>query len=306
MKTTMSFACVTMLLSLTSQLAGCGAIIDFPDHKSSQTDDAATPPPTSPPLSVTETPKTFDGYVGGAFAVTVDGTPYSDMEDFYTKEEAALPEKVQKAGYDSSWTARFDAQLGLADLWNGMTVFISPEGSQGFQGQTSVEESGHFSVTLPPEALGQNYQVRANKRIGIILTRGATTVSLCYNFSAVQQSVPFNQTSLPIVLTTFTSTITSYDCNLAASGGLSVPAKPGQPTSIAAGETKSDVARILGLTGLSVQSETQWCWAYRPTPDSVCSAKATEGTCDCSVTFDDNGTVTSFSGIAPSYLRTGT
>ena len=294
----------TLLLSL-SLLAGCGAIINLPEHKS-QTDDTPSLP-TPPPLAATDTAKTFDGYVGGAFAVTVDGTPYSDMEDFYTKEQAALPQKVKAAGYDSSWTARFDAQLGLADLWNGMTVYLSPEGDQGFQGEATVEESGKFSITLPPEAVGHNYQVRANKRIGILLTRGADQVSLCYNFSAIQQSVPFDETSLPIVLKTFASTITTYDCNLAASDGISVPANPSQPRVIQSGEMKSDVARILGLTGLAVQSETQWCWAYRTTPDSPCTAKATDGTsCDCSVTFDASGSVTSFSGIAASYLRTGT
>jgi len=295
---------VTLLLA-TSGLAACGAIIDFGDDKKS--DDATTPTPTSGGgLAATDASTTFQGYVGGAFAVTVDGTPYADMEDFYTKEQAALPEKVQQAGYDSSWTARFEAQLGLADLWNGMTVYVSPQGNQGYQGQTSVEQSGSFAITLPPEAVGQTYQVRANKRIGILLTRGAQQVSLCYNFSAVQQSVPFTTTSLPIVLTTFTSTITSYDCDLAAQSGLPVPANPSAPQVIQAGETKSDVARILGLTGLSVQSETQWCWAYRPSPDSPCTAKAASGSCDCSVTFDAAGDVTGFTGIAASYLRTGT
>jgi len=297
---------VTSMLSVLL-IHGCGTVVNLPgDHSGSSAPAAASTP--LPSTTLTELPKTFSGAVGGAFEVTVDGAPYNDMEDFYTQELKRLPDKVQKAGYDASWTARFDAQIGLSDLWRGMTVYIAPLDPTGFQTVAQVGDDGRFAVTLPAAAIDHDYKVRANKRIDIVLTRGGDEVKICYNFSAIEHNVPFHRDSLPIVLSDFASEVTAYDCTVAAAGGIAVPHSDGHANNLAVGETKSDVTRILGLTGLSVESPTSWCWAYRPSPDSPCAAHQTGQTgnsCDCRVTFDANGIVTGLDGFAASYLPAG-
>ena len=126
----------------------------------------------------------FRGYVLSAFAVTVDGREYFDMEDFYTQELAALPEKVAEAGYEG-YEVQLDAQLGISDLWHKMAVYVAPEDETGYQGTALVCESGEFTVELPNEATGVFYKVRANKRINVILSKDDDLKTFCYNFSAI-------------------------------------------------------------------------------------------------------------------------
>ena len=164
----------------------------------------------------------FQGYVTSAFEVTVDGDVYRDMEDFYTAELARLPAKVERAGYDDSWQAEFDAQIGLSDLWHNMRIFIAPVEGQGYQSEAWASQAGSFRVRLPLNAVGHQYKVRANKRINVILTRGDETVKICYNFSAVESQIELADESLPIVLDTFETRVTAYEC-APATGGLEVP-----------------------------------------------------------------------------------
>lgn len=293
MKTNLSKAVFGGILFVGSlALTGCGIIIG--DSHSDSAEDEKRP---------TE-PRTFRGYIGGVFEVTVDQSLYGDMEDFYTQEVAALPEKVSAAGYDSSWNARFDAQVGFSDLWKDMTVYISPADGQGFQSKTFVDRDGGFSVTLPPEALNQTYKIRANKRIGITLSRGETVKKLCYNFSAVETSAPFADNALPIVINSFVTTITAYACEANDSTGVQVPAVDSNaPSMLDYGQSKADVVRILGLDGLTVESPVAWCWAYRPSNDSPCAADRPDTTCDCQVSFDQGGLVVATDGISPSFLK---
>ncbi|MBF0442392.1 MAG: hypothetical protein HQK54_10850 [Oligoflexales bacterium] len=84
----------------------------------------------------------FRGYVVNAFSVTVEGTEYLDMEDFYTQATNHLPEKVKNAGHDSTYKASFKAQIGLRDLWNNMDVYISTDNSAGYRGYSTVKSDG--------------------------------------------------------------------------------------------------------------------------------------------------------------------
>ena len=298
-----------VLLLMIGAASGCGSVFNFGDDKDEESSTDATAnaakKPTPAPI-----PKAFEGYVGGTFEVTVDGVVYADMEDFYTKEEARLPEKVRQAGYDDSWSVEFKAAVGFSDLWHDMTVYLSPVDNAGYQGETKVGEGGHFSLAVPNSGLDHDYKVRANKRIGIVLTRGEARHEICYNFSGLEKSVTFGRDTLPVILDAFVSTITSYDCaNEPADGsGVKVPSASGKIEGLSVGQTKSDATRILGLKGLAVESPTSWCWAYRPTPDSVCAEARThtEGApiCDCRVTFDEGGVVTALDGISKSYTAT--
>jgi len=275
-------------------LLGCGNVFMNSDSDSASEEEPVVP---------TE-PKTFEGFIGGVFEVTVDNQKYLDMEDFYTQEVAKLPTKVAAAGYDPSWTASFDAEVGLSDLWRSMTVYISPTDNQGYQGQTYVESNGGFSITLPPAALNKVYRIRANKRIGITLTRGELVKKLCYNFSAVEMSAPFDDASLPIIIQTFVTTITAYSCNESSgSTGVKIPPTPHQATTLKIGLTKADVTRILGVNGMFAESPMTWCWAHRPAVDSPCLADKADTNCDCHVSFDPDGLISSLESIAPGYLE---
>ena len=292
MRTKMKSALILAATCMT--LSACGNIFNM--DSDSATEEEKKEVPTGP--------KTFEGFIGGIFEVTVDDQKYLDMEDFYTQEVTKLPAKVANAGYDPSWTASFDAEVGLSDLWRSMTVYISPTDSLGYQAQTFVESDGGFSVTLPPAALGKAYKIRANKRIGITLTRGELVKKLCYNFSAVEMSAPFDDESLPIVINKFVTTITAYSCNDSnSSTGVKIPATPNHATALKVGLTKADVTRILGVTGMFAESPVTWCWAHRPSADSPCLADKADTSCDCSVSFDPDGLVSTMDSIATGYLE---
>jgi hypothetical protein len=166
---------------------------------------------------------TFNGSVTSAFAITVDGVRYDDSEDFYTQEVQRLPEKAAAAGY-AGWETKFDAVLGFSDLSRDMVVYISPTEKRGYTGKASVGSDAKFRVELPSGAQDSSYNVRAVKRVNVILSKDGESKKFCYNFSAVDKNVPFNEKDKPIVLDSFTSKLTLYACESQQSDGIVIPA----------------------------------------------------------------------------------
>jgi hypothetical protein len=168
---------------------------------------------------------TFNGAVTSAFAITVDGVRYDDSEDFYTQEVSRLRDKAAAAGYNG-WETKFDAVLGFADLARDMVVYISPTEKRGYTGKASVGSDAKFRVELPADAQDSSYNVRAVKRVNVILTKAGESKKFCYNFSAVDKNVPFNEKDKPIVLDSFTSKLTLYACESQQTDGIVIPAAP--------------------------------------------------------------------------------
>lgn len=164
----------------------------------------------------------FSGSVNSAFAMTVDGVRYEDSEDFYTQEVLRLPAKVAAAGY-SGWDARFDAVLGFNDLAKDMMVYISPVEKRGYTGKAAVGSDAQFKVVLPSDALDTSYNVRAVKRVNVVLTKGTESKKFCYNFSAVDKNVPLTEKDKPIVLDNFVTKMTLYACDNQQSDGIIIP-----------------------------------------------------------------------------------
>ena len=246
--------------------------------------------PNGIPKSGSASETSFKGFVNSAFELTVDDEKYNDMEDFYTKELGRLPNKVAAAGYDSSWRTTFDAQVGMNDLWQDMKVFISPVTNRGYQGEASVGKAGSFSITLPPSALDSEYRVRAVKRISVVLTKENENLRICYNFSASEKAVLFSEREKPIVLDTFVSSITAYDCQVAETG-LKIPTKTSAGSSpslkLKKGATKDETVATLGLQNLFVASPTRWCWTKADGKADVCANVSYEK-CQCFVEFNED------------------
>lgn len=166
------------------------------------------------------------GFVVSAFEVTVDGQPYSDLEDFYTRETAKLPERMKAAGYDESYSFQFEAQVGFEDLWRNMTVYLLAEGKTGYAAKTFVDDQGGFKTFIPESEKDKQYRVRAVKRINLLVTKGAERKMFCYNFSAKEKAVRFNGEGTPVILSDFTSEVSAYDCKLDPTSGVIIPEKP--------------------------------------------------------------------------------
>ena len=264
------------------------------------------PEPVAPAETVVTPPEptslSFKGYVGGIFGIRVNDVDYEDMEDFYTQELAELPAKVAEAGYEG-YDIRFNANVGFKDLWKGMDIYIAPVEKRGYQGKALVGSDGSFTVTLPPDATDNSYQIRANKRISVIL-RKETSVTLCYNFYAKEMSVSFADQEKPIVMTEFHSKVTAYSCGDGAisSGGVTIPAvqRVKEYTKLALGMSKAETQESLGDESLVVQSDTKWCWAGTTVPE-VCAVSGLSS-CQCSVGFDEDGLVIEQSNIKAVYL----
>lgn len=211
------------MVALALVLVSCGT-----EHTANEQEiakkTAAVPTIVPPNVKEENAILQFKGFVGGAFPITVDGVPYEDSEDFYTKELEKLPEKILKAGYDKTWKWHFDAVVGFQDLRTNMMVFIAPQEKKGYQGEVPVSYAGGFEIALPKEAVDSNYMVRAVKRVNVVLERGSDVVKICYNFSALNQNVPFQEKSKPIILDQFTTRITAYACESASSNtGIIIP-----------------------------------------------------------------------------------
>ena len=179
--------------------------------------------------AVAEEPKDFNilGAVSGAFSVKVDGKNYDDIEAFYTAEVKRLPKKLADAGYEG-WSWSLDGELGLSDLAYEMLVFIAPKKSRGYASQMYTLDDGTFIFEFPSEAAGDTYQLKAVKRLNLTVKaplasgEGASKV-FCYNFAAVEKSVKYDEVGKPIVLDTFETSITEYECESSEENGLIIP-----------------------------------------------------------------------------------
>lgn len=292
------FYCVGGLSVLIWTL-GCGQI-----QNNENPSKESTPETSSSPESE-KSGLSFRGAVVSAFEVTVDGQSYGDMEQFYTAELSKLATKVKEAGYSSATNVRFDAELGFLDLWRSMNVFLLAEGDQGYMSSGVVDSSGTFTIALPDDASEDSYQVRANKRIKVKFLSDGATKTFCYNFSAVQQKVSFAARSKPILLKTFESSLTAYDCPAdAAVSSLQIPAVAAstEDSKISKSMTKAQVSVALGVDGLSILDTANWC--YTPAgPDTVCDIAYTNVTCRCSLQFDESGQLKAHSNVNPKRLN---
>jgi len=168
------------------------------------------------------------GSVVSAFQLTVDGRVYQDSEDFYSQEILRLQDKVAEAGY-SGWDARFEAVLGFNDLASGMTVYAAPTAKTGYSGQAAVASDGKFRIEFPSNARDESVNVRAVKRVNVVLLRGGEVRKFCYNFSAVEKNVSLKESSLPVLLDSFQTQMTLYSCDSQPSrDGLALPSNNGQ------------------------------------------------------------------------------
>jgi hypothetical protein len=182
-----------------------------------------------------------------------------------------------------------------------MRVYLSPSSRTGFQGTATVDRSGGFKVDLPKAALDSRYKVKATKRINITLTNGADTIKICYNFAAVDRSVLFSERENPIILDSFVTTITAYECAL-ENGGLTLPTRDGSESlKLKPGMTKAEAISVMGTTGLFVESSTRWCWTGNDVLHSNCSALRFD-LCQCALTFSEAGLVSTQDNVNGSLL----
>jgi hypothetical protein len=103
--------------------------------------------------SDTQTPPAqaaFDiqGSVTSAFAITVDGTSYQDIETYYTQAVGSLQDRVKTAGYPG-YTVKLEASLGFLDLVAGMTVYVQTTSARGYEGMTSVGKISDLDNVKP-------------------------------------------------------------------------------------------------------------------------------------------------------------
>lgn len=179
------------------------------------------------PQFITEADETFlvlSGYVSAAFELDVDGKTYADSEAFYTKQIPILEKERDKAGY-KGYALDLDAEVGFKDLKHNMTVYVVSDES-GYGDESKVDSSGHFDMEFPEKALGEKFNIRANKRIAVTLTlAGATTIHWCYNFSGKAQSLALATDSKPVLVNSFVTSITKYACEDQDDSTLSIPSQ---------------------------------------------------------------------------------
>lgn len=215
---------ITTMIWIT---AGCGAQIEIPEEKTFNQEDVQKEKSSNEDEQslVSYEPIYLRGSVSSGFTISVDGQNYDDSEDFYTQQLDVLEAEKIENGYED-YELTFDAALGLNDLKNGMTVYAESDGETGYSGETIVSNNGTFEIQFPAKADGERLNVRANKRIGIILKGPENElIYWCYNFSATTETTigPDNK---PVILRHFNTKLTKYKCSGRRNNPLSIPQNP--------------------------------------------------------------------------------
>jgi hypothetical protein len=207
----------TIYTVIVMMVLGCGSVNDPTKKDATDTNkDAATaavvtPSPTS---SIVQEGSYFkvSGYVS-PINITVNSVTYRNSEDFYTKELIKLTNEA-KTSYPG-YTLSFEGNLGLSNFITGMTVFLVSTGDQGVASQTTVDGMGKFTFLIDgPIDTNAAYTLAGAKRIGMTLNppKGSKDepISWCYNLEAETNIALKNN---PIILRTFTTLVTQYQCN---------------------------------------------------------------------------------------------
>lgn len=163
------------------------------------------------------------GSIDSAFQLTADGLLYPSIESFYSYEVDFLQGQADEGGY-AGWSSNFTAQLGLNDLKHGLDVYAQDMSGEGFSGSSVVRMDGTFVVPVTTGDTTNEYALRVNKRITYTLTSpdGKESVKWCWNFSGEADQVGINK---PIIVNTFSSTLTKYQCADTQSGTIITPRK---------------------------------------------------------------------------------
>ena len=258
-----------------------------------------------------ETTILFEGFVSNAFEATIDEIQYEDLEDFNTHEMDKLPEKINEAGFSDSYEVKFDAEIGFKDLWNSMIVYITPVTNRGYQSSSFVGHNGNFSLLLPKKSLDNEYKVRANKRIVIILSNEQETLRLCYNFSATDKAVMSSDKEKPVILSEFTTKITKYGCERSTNSSMFIPAtkienldedEKENTFKMNPGNSKITLLETLGKDYLLIESNTKWCWYSDNINESDMCAINYASACQCSIEFDEDNLLYKTTNFKSKYL----
>ena len=189
------------------------------DDKTKKTTDPVDPSAAALSAELEPTSVDFTGYIS-PINISVDGKNYTDGDDFYTKELTRLQAVVDKEY--PKYTFSFEADVGLQDLKQGMSVFLVSQ-NNGYSSETTVDGQGQFNFYIPKTAEKDSYLIRAYKKIGLRLTpddQTAKEIYWCYNLYA-EHTQTLEKAS--VVLNSFTTNITKYQCSSAAADGIQIP-----------------------------------------------------------------------------------
>jgi hypothetical protein len=229
----------------------------------------------------------FQGYVGGMFEITVDGVKYPDSEEWYNSEMDKIPERLTAAGYEGV-DFNFNAEVGLDDFWNNTKVNVASSGSTGYQGSSTVESvDGSFEIRLPQGSFG-NYQIKSVKRLNLTLPNGDI---FCYNMKGIEKSYTLNAFTDPIIVDSFVTSITKYDCGSTDTNGILVEPELNIGQKLVKGMTRDEVNESIGspwqfeMSTSSTSPTHTWYYPEYYSGNVPSSANGNSKTYSCKLVF---------------------
>jgi len=191
------------------------------DPKAITTSDTAATEDTKKQELTTSDYFIVEGYVS-PINISVNNKSYLDSEDFFTQEVKRLKAEVNKEFPEHSLF--FDADVGLRDFKQNLSVFIVSSSDTGVASESAVDNKGKFTFNLPSDVDTQQlYTIRASKRIGLRLVKDQDVVSWCYNLFA-ENEVTLDGKSL--ILRKFKTVVTSYKCEEKKEESIAIPNNP--------------------------------------------------------------------------------
>ena len=219
----------------------------------------------------------FRGYIGGMFNITVDGISYEDSESWYNAEMEKIPARLEAAGYNGD-DFDFQAQVGLNDFWQATKVNVASTKATGYQGSSTVTPSdGSFEIRLPGNSFG-NYQIKSVKRLTLVLPNDER---FCYNMKGIEKSYMLNAFTDPIIISSFTTSLTKYECSSPSSPsflGLTSDSTSSSEKMIVDGISRAEVKEAIGspwkFAISSSSSSSSQTWYYPEYYDGTIPANA--------------------------------
>ena len=221
------------------------------------------------------------------FEITVDGVSYEDSESWYNAEMEKIPARLEAAGYKGD-DFDFQAQVGLNDFWQATKVNVASTKATGYQGSSNVTPSdGSFEIRLPSNSFG-NYQIKSVKRLNLVLPNNEI---FCYNMKGTEKSYTLNAFTDPIIISSFTTSLTKYDCGSTDDTGIILDPALTIKKKIVKDMTRAEVEDAIGApwhvdisTSSSSPSQT---WYYTGYYDGTIPASATTSskTYSCKLVF---------------------
>lgn len=180
----------------------------------------------------------FSGYVQKAFTLKVNGSAFTDSEQFYTQ----FIDKLVKPSYPelSDKNVEVEGKYGLSEFGAGSKVYMSSMAADGHLFESTTDGQSKFTVKVTSTALDEMFKARVIIRIGLLVKKdGSEDQHSCYILHGIKENIAISESSKPIIFDDFSTQLNTYKCEDVKDNELIIPGAGGQTSTATSTSTTS-------------------------------------------------------------------